>query len=146
MSGDPGEARPELPETFGVQLPEVPVTPPGPQSLELARRLSQVESRNVTYLAPSFPVFWDAARGANVRDVDGNVFLDLTAAFGVSVAGHGNSHVVEEIHGQADRLIHGMGDVHPPAPKVEFLEALSAVAPWPDARAVSYTHLRAHET
>ncbi len=136
MNGGPGGAHPELPETFGIQLPEVSVTPPGPLSLELARRLSRVESRNVTYLAPSFPVFWDAASGSNVRDVDGNIFLDLTAAFGVSVAGHGNSHVVEEIHAQADRLIHGMGDVHPPAPKVEFLEALSALAPWPDARVV----------
>ena len=110
--------------------------PPGPRSLELARRLARVESRNVTHLTPRFPVFWEAARGANVRDVDGNVYLDLTGAFGVSVAGHTPAGVVEEIRGQAGELIHGMGDVHPPARKVEFLEALSRLAPWPDARIV----------
>jgi 4-aminobutyrate aminotransferase/(S)-3-amino-2-methylpropionate transaminase len=102
----------------------------------MAARLSQVESRNVTHLTPDFPVFWEEAKGANVRDVDGNVYLDLTGAFGVSAAGHGPDSVVDEIRDQAGRLIHGMGDVHPPAGKVEFLEALSRLGPWPDSRAI----------
>jgi 4-aminobutyrate aminotransferase-like enzyme len=123
-------------EEFGRQLPRMEVPPPGPRSLEMARRLSRVESRNVTHLTPGFPVFWEAARGANVRDVDGNVYLDLTGAFGVSVAGHTPPGVVEEIRGQAGVLIHGMGDVHPPARKVELLETLARLAPWPDARIV----------
>jgi len=71
--------------------------------LELARRLRRVESRNVTHLRPDFPVFWEAAAGANVRDVDGNIFLDLTGAFGVSVAGHGNPVVGGSIHGAGRR-------------------------------------------
>jgi 4-aminobutyrate aminotransferase/(S)-3-amino-2-methylpropionate transaminase len=95
-----------------------------------------VESRNVTYLTRESPVFWQEARGANVRDVDGNVYLDLTGAFGVSAAGHTPEAVVEGIRDQAGRLIHGMGDVHPPAGKVEFLEALARLGPWPDSRAI----------
>jgi 4-aminobutyrate aminotransferase/(S)-3-amino-2-methylpropionate transaminase len=102
----------------------------------MASRLSQVESRNITHLSPRFPVFWDEARGVNVRDVDGNVYLDLTGAFGVSVAGHTPPGVVEGIRDQAERLIHGMGDVHPPARKVEFLEALTRLGPWPDSRVI----------
>jgi 4-aminobutyrate aminotransferase/(S)-3-amino-2-methylpropionate transaminase len=102
----------------------------------MAERLAQVESRNVTMLTPEFPVFWEDAKGANVRDVDGNVYLDLTGAFGVSAAGHTPDRVVEGIRDQAGRLIHGMGDVHPPAGKVEFLEALARLGPWPDSRAI----------
>jgi 4-aminobutyrate aminotransferase/(S)-3-amino-2-methylpropionate transaminase len=102
----------------------------------MAERLSRVESRNVTHLTPDFPVFWEEAKGANVRDVDGNIYLDLTGAFGVSVAGHNPPAVVDGIRDQAGRLIHGMGDVHPPAKKVEFLEALAALGPWPDSRAI----------
>ena len=34
-----------------------------------------------------WPVFWEEARGANVLDADGNVYLDLTGAFGVGAAG-----------------------------------------------------------
>jgi 4-aminobutyrate aminotransferase-like enzyme len=121
---------------FGGQLPSLVVPPPGPRSLELAERLRNVESRNVTHLTTRFPVFWEAARGANVRDVDGNVYLDLTGAFGVSVAGHAPPRVTDAIRSQAGVLVHGMGDVHPPAGKVELLEALARLAPWPDARVI----------
>lgn len=112
------------------------VPPPGPRSLQFARRLRQVESRNVTFLAPDFPVFWEEARGANVRDADGNVYVDLTGAFGVAAAGHGHPGVVRAVARQAERLIHGMGDVHPPVLKVELLERLLALAPWPEGRGV----------
>jgi len=125
-----------LAEDLGGLLPRIQSPPPGPRSLEMAERLSRVESRNVTHLTPDFPVFWEEARGANVRDVDGNIYLDLTGAFGVSMAGHTSPAVVEGIRDQAGRLIHGMGDVHPPAKKVEFLEALAALGPWPDSRTI----------
>lgn len=121
---------------FGRELPRVPVPPPGPESLAMARRLREVESRNVTHLTPRFPVFWDAARGANVRDVDGNVYLDLTGAFGVALGGHSAPSVVEALATQSPRLIHGMGDVHPPAMKLAFLDALCRLGPWPQSRAI----------
>ncbi|MBB4636094.1 aminotransferase class III-fold pyridoxal phosphate-dependent enzyme [Longimicrobium terrae] len=113
----------------GTALPSVPVPPPGPRSRELAAELARWESPNVTYLADDFPVFWDEARGSNVRDVDGNVFLDLTSAFAVTGIGHGHPRVVSAIQTQAGRLLHGMGDVHPPAIKVDLLRALAEVAP-----------------
>ena len=134
-NGMPSRGTPR-PEGFGRALPEIRVKPPGPRSLEMAFRLSRVESRNVTHLTPAFPVFWEAASGANVMDVDGNVYLDLTGAFGVSLAGHGNQAVVGGIREQSERLIHGMGDVHPPTRKVELLEALADLAPWPESRAI----------
>jgi 4-aminobutyrate aminotransferase-like enzyme len=121
---------------FGQQLPQVRVAPPGPESRALAERLRAVESRNVTWLGDAFPAFWREARGANVRDVDGNVYLDLTAAFGVSLAGHAEPAVTAAIDAQGTRLVHGMGDVHPSEAKVLLLERLAALMPWPDSRAV----------
>ena len=50
---------------------------PGPRTLELSRLLRERESRNVTYLSPEFPVFWESADGATVTDVDGNRYLDF---------------------------------------------------------------------
>lgn len=76
------------PPDLGRRLPCVVVPPPGPDSRALAAELARYESPNVTYLAEDFPVFWAEARGANVRDVDGNVYVDLTAAFAVAGAGH----------------------------------------------------------
>lgn len=121
---------------FGDLLPSLTVTPPGPASRALAARLRRTESRNVTWLTDDFPVFWTEARGANVRDADGNVYLDLTGAFGVALAGHGHPRVVRAVREQATRLVHGMGDVHPPAVKVGLLERLGALAPWEEARTV----------
>ncbi len=100
-----------------------------------AARLSRVESRNVTFLGRP-PPFWTEASGSVVRDAGGNTFLDFTGAFGVAFAGHRHPMVVERIRQQAERLVHGMGDIHPPAIKVEFLEQLAAQMPWPQSRAI----------
>lgn len=113
----------------GRALPSITVAPPGPRSRALAAELARWESPNVTYLADDFPVFWDEAKGANVRDADGNVYVDLTAAFAVAGAGHAHPRIVEAVRAQGQRLVHGMGDVHPPAIKVELLRALAEVAP-----------------
>ena len=104
--------------------------PPGPASRALAARLSRTEVRTVTWLSPEFPAFWTDARGANVRDADGNEYLDLNGAFGVAVAGHAHPRITEAIRAQAGRLAHGMGDIHPPAVKVELLERLAQLGPW----------------
>lgn len=126
-------------DEWGRMLPRIATDPPGPASRELARRLRRVESRNVTYLADDFPVFWEEARGANVRDADGNVYLDLTGAFGVALLGHGDPRITRAVAQQMERLVHGMGDVHPPAVKVELLERLGERLPWPEGRAVLAT-------
>ncbi len=105
-------------------LPPAILTPvPGPRSAALAGRLAACESRNVTGLAPT-PIFWERAQGSNVWDADGNRYIDLTAGFGVASVGHAHPKVVEAMSAQAARLLHGLGDVHPSAPKVELLEAL----------------------
>lgn len=123
-------------DAFGSLLPRRVTAVPGPQSHALARRLRAVESRNVTWLADDFPVFWEEAAGANVRDADGNVFVDLTAAFGVALAGHRAPAVMRALEEQSRRLVHGMGDVHPSGAKVRLLERLAGLMPWPDTRTI----------
>lgn len=113
----------------------------------MGERLRAVESRNVTHVSLEWPVFWEQARGANVVDADGNVYLDLTGAFAVALLGHGHPGVSAAVAEQAKCLVHGMGDVHPPSVKLRFLERLAALAPWPDARVVlSSTGSEAVET
>jgi 4-aminobutyrate aminotransferase-like enzyme len=102
---------------------------PGPRSRALRTRLAARESRNVTYLSDDFPIFWDSASRASVTDVDGNQYVDLTAAFGVATVGHANPAVVEAIAEQAERLPHAMGDVHPTEVRVRLLERLAQIVP-----------------
>jgi 4-aminobutyrate aminotransferase-like enzyme len=115
--------------TAGDLLPSIEVPPPGPRSRELAALLGAHESPNVTFVSDDFPIFWREALGANVLDVDGNIYIDLTAAFGVAATGHRNPRVSDAIHAQLDTLVHGMGDVHPPEIKARLLERLAEIAP-----------------
>lgn len=117
------------PAGIATLLPEIVTEVPGPRSRELAKRLADVESRNVTCLAPEAPIFWERAFGANVVDVDGNRFVDLGGGFGVANVGHAHPKVVAAVREQAGTLMHGMGDVHPAAVKVSLLEALAARYP-----------------
>lgn len=113
----------------GEDLPQIVTAVPGPHSRELATRLRRVESRNITAVLPQPPIFWKAARGANVCDVDDNVYVDLTSGFGVANAGHGNPAVTRAIAAQAGQLSHAMGDVYPAEIKVRLLERLAALMP-----------------
>ena len=108
-----------------VMKPELLTEIPGPESVRLAAELREYESRNVTYVDESWPVFWERAEGVNVWDADGNRFLDFTSAFGVAGLGHRNGEIVEAMKGQADLLLHGMGDVHPTALKGALCRRLS---------------------
>jgi 4-aminobutyrate aminotransferase-like enzyme len=102
---------------------------PGARTGELSPRLAAFESQGVTALSSEFPVFWESASGANVYDVDGNCYLDLTAAFGVANTGHANPYVASAIADQAVRLMHSMGDVHPTEVKVQLLAKLAEITP-----------------
>jgi 4-aminobutyrate aminotransferase-like enzyme len=115
-------------------LAQIVTAIPGPRSIELGEALRSHESRNVTYIAPDFPVFWESAEGALVIDADGNRFIDCTGAFGVATTGHANPVVAKAIADQAARLPHGMGDVHPSAMKARLLEALAALVPIENAK------------
>lgn len=99
------------------------------RSRALCTRLAAIESRNVTYLAGDFPVFWESASRATVTDVDGNTYTDLTAAFGVASVGHANPVVTGAVADQARQLMHGMGDVHPTEVRVRLLERLHRIVP-----------------
>ncbi|HXP92466.1 MAG TPA: aspartate aminotransferase family protein, partial [Candidatus Binatia bacterium] len=102
---------------------------PGPRSRALIETLRRYEARGVTYVDERFPIAWERASGATVVDVDGNSYTDLTSAFGVANVGHSNAAVRAAIEEQAGKMIHGMGDLHPPEVKVRLLERLAAIAP-----------------
>jgi len=105
-------------------LPSRKTRIPGPKSRVLARQLRRYESRNITYVSGHWPIFWQRASGANVWDVDGNRYIDLTAAFGVASVGHNNGRVVAALKAQAGKLLHAMGDVHPNELKLKLAREL----------------------
>ncbi len=121
--------------------PDVPVPPPGPRSRALSRRLAATEAPGVNTLGgadddpDAASVVWDRALGANVLDVDGNRYIDLTAGFGVAAVGHRHPRVVEAATRQAGRLLHGLGDAAAHPTRIELAGRLAALAPIHGTRA-----------
>ena len=121
--------------TFGDLPPEIVVPPPGPRSRELSAALGRFEAPGINTLAGGEPaILWEEARGANVRDVDGNLYIDLTSGFGVAAVGHRHPRVVAAVREQAGRLLHALGDVMAHPPRVELARRLVEIAPVDEPR------------
>lgn len=125
----------------GTSLPQLRTPIPGPTSRARVDVLARHECPAVTArrarraatlgAADDDPIVWQEAVGANVMDVDGNVFVDLTSGFGVALVGHRHPAVIAAAREQAERLVHAMGDAWPDATRIALLERLAAVAPDP---------------
>jgi 4-aminobutyrate aminotransferase len=75
-----------------------------------------------------------------VEDVDGNVFLDMTAGIAVTATGYAHPEVVQAIQEQAARLVHMSGTDFYYEPMVELAEKLASRAPFPNGARVFFTN------
>lgn len=123
------------PRGFGTLLPRIAVEPPGPRSRAMTEAMIGAEGPAISTTANGdIPIFWEAAAGANVLDADGNLYVDMTSAFGVAGIGHRHPAVVVAVQAQTARLIHGMGDYLPVTSRLELATRLAALAPMQPAK------------
>jgi 4-aminobutyrate aminotransferase-like enzyme len=122
----------------GDALPVLRTAVPGPASLAWLQRLEATECPGSTVRRvlrdgrtrrPS--ILWSEALGSNVADVDGNIYVDLCAGFGVASIGHRHPAVVTAGKAQLDRLPHAMGDAFADVRRVMLMEALSRLTGMP---------------
>ena len=106
--------------------PRIIVTPPGPKSKQLLAKQSQLETRAVIY-TKAFPFAIDSARGATIKDVDGNTFIDWVGGICVLNVGHNNPFVTAAVKSQMDRIWHSLEI--PTEIRIEFLEKIHSVLP-----------------
>ena len=115
----------------GQDLPRIATDVPGPRSRALAERLGRAECPEVTFQGPPGPLVFARGAGANLFDVDGNRFVDMSAGFGAAVLGYAHPALVAALESQAAELQHALGDVFPAERKIELLEALERALPRP---------------
>ncbi|TXD35427.1 aspartate aminotransferase family protein [Lujinxingia vulgaris] len=122
----------------GESLPKIVSAIPGPQSIAMVDELARSECPAITARRArraaetgvgQDPIVWKRAKGANIEDVDGNIYVDFTGAFAVAGIGHTHPRVVEAAQRQSEELIHAMGDVYPSEAKIRFTRRLADVAP-----------------
>ena len=100
---------------------------PGPRSAELWARDAVHHASNSSLGAQALRIVIRDARGALVRDVDDNVFIDFSSGIVVANLGHCPAPVVAALQDAAGDLLHYF-DFATPA-RVAFFEALAATLP-----------------
>jgi 4-aminobutyrate aminotransferase len=116
---------------INLNLPRTPhliTSLPGPRAQAIVQRDRAVTSPSYTR---DYPLVVSRGQGCMVEDVDGNVFLDMTAGIAVTATGHAHPEVVKAIQEQSERLLHMSGTDFYYEPMVELAEQLAIRAPFP---------------
>ena len=108
---------------------------PGPKSREIAARKEQVVPAALGTLAPFYIA---EGKGALVRDVDGNQFIDFTGGWGCLIVGHTPARVVDAIQDQAAKYTHTDFTAVPYEPYVALAEGLANLAPGSSPKQVAF--------
>ena len=99
---------------------------PGPKGQAiLARRIAALPAGS----ARATDVVVESARGAVVKDVDGNTFLDFAGGIGIANVGHSPETVVNAVKAQLDKFIHTCAIVTTFEPFIELAEMLHEITP-----------------
>jgi 4-aminobutyrate aminotransferase len=110
---------------------------PGPKAKKIIARDHRILSPSFTR---PYPFVVETAKGAWMKDPDGNVFLDFTAGIAVTQTGHCHPAVVKAIKKQADRYLHMSGTDFYYEPQIALAEKLAAHAPGSKPKRVFFTN------
>ncbi len=99
---------------------------PGPRSREMLAEQEELESSARSY-PRSVPVAIEAGKGATMRDVDGNTFIDLFGGAGVLNTGHSLPAAMEAATAQQSKLVHALD--FPTEPKLKLMRKLKSLLP-----------------
>ncbi|MBD2776478.1 acetyl ornithine aminotransferase family protein [Iningainema tapete] len=119
------------------RVPRIVTSLPGPLARDIVKRDHAVTSPSYTR---DYPLVVARGEGCMVEDVDGNVFLDLTAGIAVTATGHAHPDVVQAIQAQAGNLLHMSGTDFYYEPMVDLAEMLALRVPFPDGARVFFTN------
>lgn len=111
-----------------VEAPKLITSLPGPKAQTIIERDRAVTSPSYTR---EYPLVVERGSGCLVEDVDGNIFLDLTAGIAVAATGHAHPQVVQAIQEQSAKLLHMCGADFYYEALAQLAETLAAKAPFP---------------
>ncbi len=113
-----------------LQGPKLITSLPGANAQALIARDRAVTSPSYTR---EYPLVVKRGDGCLIEDVDGNIFLDLTAGIAVAATGHAHPQVVQAINQQSQQLLHMCGADFYYEPMVQLAEKLAVNAPFPQS-------------
>jgi 4-aminobutyrate aminotransferase-like enzyme len=121
-----------------LKSPRIVVKPPGPKAREIIERCNKSVSALAVGIGKVLQIVFSDAKGALVKDVDGNIFIDFTSAVTTNNTGHSHPKVVEAIVQQAEKFIHAYE--YPYELKAEVAELLCQITPGNFEKAVIFSN------
>jgi diaminobutyrate-2-oxoglutarate transaminase len=108
------------------EAPRIVVEPPGPKANRILDEQKTLESNAVLY-PRDIPLVLDAAKGATIRDVDGNIYIDFFSGISVLNFGHSNPYILDKAIDQLKNVSHILD--FPNIVRIEFVKKLVGIAP-----------------
>lgn len=99
---------------------------PGNRSLKILKLQREIEGSALSYPI-GLPIVMDEGRGVTVKDVDGNVYIDLFAGAGVLALGHCNPIILEAVRKQQSKITHTLD--FPTEIRLELIESIRKIMP-----------------
>lgn len=118
-------------------MPKIVTEIPGPKSMELLKRRNAAVARGISC---STEIFAKEGKGALLKDVDGNVYVDFAAGIGVLNAGYCDDGVVNAIRKQSEAFIHTSFNVTMYEPYIALAERLANAVPGKEPKKVMFAN------
>src|SRR5579884_235052 len=98
-------------------------------------KLLQLREKHVPRgIANAHPLFIAQAQGVQLRDIDGNEYIDFAGGIGVLNVGHNHPKVVQAVQAQLERYTHTCFQVAMYEPYIRLAERLNTLAPGDDPK------------
>ena len=99
---------------------------PGPKAKEIITLDGELITKS--YMR-AYPLVIEEGKGAILKDVDGNIFIDCTGGIGTGFVGHSHKRVTEAINEQSRKIIHSGALLFYHEKLVELAKELTRIAP-----------------
>lgn len=93
-------------------------------------KFQEIKQKNIPRGIPNHvPFIIDEGKGALIKDIDGNIYIDFSSGIGVLNLGHSHPEIVEVIKKQADKFCHTCFTVVPYKSYINLAEKINLLAP-----------------
>ena len=115
----------ELAKLSYPQAPKMVTKVPGPKVQKQMIESAKYEA--LTRGGGNAPMIMEEGKGATVKDVDGNIFIDMAAGVAVNAVGRGHPRVLAAINKQSNIIMHTTDITNPK--RIELAKRISGVMP-----------------
>ncbi len=108
------------------EAPRISTDIPGSKAKVILKKQQEIEGSAVSY-PRGIPLVLKEGRGATVKDIDDNIFIDLFSGAGVLALGHCNPVITEAVREQQDKITHTLD--FPTEIRLELIEQINRILP-----------------